>query len=290
MKRLRLEPKKSHKILLYIATLAVIFMCVFSLIKDHGYTDQLGTYIAVVSLLFGIFLAFSIYNQHGRLALINEMLKQHEGNLYSLYLQSAVFSVKTQDNIRELIDTYLVAELDYRLEDFNLTTPEFRAIYDYVLALNPKGERQSVVFEIMIGSLAQSTQLRKQVETSVRQRMTKLEWFSISALLALLAYSMALISEVSLTGVLIVFITVLTAIILMIVLWQLDTLKWQAERWIWQPLHDLFLSMDLVPYYPGPVIAYGEVHLKKGEKIRIARYLHKYPDISNKTVQEITIT
>jgi hypothetical protein len=283
--RTRIEPKKGHKVVLYIAALAGIFAGGWSLIQDHGYTDKLGAYLAVISLLYGIFLAFSIYNQHGRLALVNEMLKQHEGNLYSLYVQSAVFGIHAQDRMRVLIDEYLVAELDYRLDDFNLTTPEFRKIYDYVLSFEPKGEKQSVVFEIMLGCLSESSQLRKQVETSVRQRMTKLEWFSISALLGLLSYTMAIISDVSISGMVIVFVTVLTAIILMVVLWQLDTLKWQAERWIWQPLHDLFVSMDLLPYYPEPAIRSGEVHVKKGEDIRVAYYNNPYPDITDKEVR-----
>jgi hypothetical protein len=77
MKKWKVTPKKSHSILLYILGLVTLFAVGWSLVRNHGYTDQLGAYIAVISLLFGIFLAFSIYNQHGRLALINEMLKQH---------------------------------------------------------------------------------------------------------------------------------------------------------------------------------------------------------------------
>lgn len=92
--------------------------------------------------------------------------------------------------------------------------------------------------------------------------MTKLEWFSISALLCLLTYTMILISDVTVSGMLIVFITILTGIILMVVLLQLDTLKWQAEKWVWHPLHDLFISIELLPYYPEPVIRYGEALVK----------------------------
>lgn len=47
-----------------------------------------------------------------------------------------------------LLTPIWLPSLTSRLEDFNLTTPEFRRVYDYVLGLNPKDERQSVVLKL----------------------------------------------------------------------------------------------------------------------------------------------
>lgn len=58
---------------------------------------------------------------------------------------------------------------------------------------------------------------------------------------------------------------------------------------IWEPLHNLFKYLDLLPYYPEEVIRSGRINLPKGEKVRLVQYPDPYPDMSNKAIKEVEV-
>jgi len=67
----------------------------------------------------------------------------------------------------------------------------------------------------------------------------------------------------------------------------LNNLKWQKTIWTWQPLHNLFKNLDLIPYYPKPVVDRGEAKIEKGELIRLANYPQSYPDMTKKVIETV---
>jgi hypothetical protein len=75
----------------------------------------------------------------------------------------------------------------------------------------------------------------------------------------------------------------------------LDNLAWQEQNWIWKPLTNLFIELDLFPYFPIDVLNSGRLSLKeikkwdKVKKIRVAHYPLSYPDMTGKKVEIIKL-
>jgi hypothetical protein len=75
----------------------------------------------------------------------------------------------------------------------------------------------------------------------------------------------------------------------MLVLRDLNYLRWKEQFWIWKCLKETFLEIGLLPYYPQLAIESKRAITKKGEKVRVVNYVSPYPNFSDKEVKEIVI-
>lgn len=267
---------------------AIISFFVFILIglffKGSGYNDQLSTLLSVASFLFGIFVAFSIANNHSRLSKINETLKGDSAIILSIYEMLTVFGKETQEEVQKLLDKYLIDQIDYYLEDFRYSQQSFTNLYRYLINLEPRNKRQETVYDAIVNLLNNSMANRKHVETLVKQKMFTFEWISILMLLGLIIFLVFNINSGSAYSVLLSALLASASIILVFVLRDLDSLRWKEQSAIWEPLNSLFISLNLLPYYPKEVINRRGVQLTRGQEMRVVEYPDPYPEMTHKIV------
>jgi hypothetical protein len=246
--------------------------------------------ISVASFLYGIFIAFSIFNHQNRLSKVRELLRTDDANLLSIYRQSAVFGDKTQKQVQHLIDEYLISQIDYKItDDYHESSKAFKRLSAYIINLNPVNNRQSAIYQNLVSASAQSAENRKLIGTLVQERTTALEWLSIIALHTAIAYFIFAFNPGGLLSSLAASLIVATSAVMIVVLIQLNSLSWQESKWIWQPLRNLFLDLDLLPYYPDFVIEKQRADVESGETIRLCHYKKPYPDMSGNEIEKIVI-
>lgn len=248
---------------------------------DGRYEVLLG----VAYFVFGLFAAFAIENARNGLQRVNELLKAGDADMVAVYELARVFGPEDQGSIRSYIDVHLQDQIDYRLSDFDRSTPSFLALFRRVEELQPSGSRQEIAFDHMLGTCIQAGERRRQLEALVRQRVSPIEWVTLLALfvalwgLMLSANGGPVVASI-LGGVL---MAALAGILMLLA--YLDDFRWQEGSAIWLPLHNLFLSLDLIPYYPGVVVEGGRFDPPTG-RIRLADYPNPYPDMRDKVVVE----
>ncbi len=276
-----------------LAALFFIWFLLFALaVPGKGFSDFLLLISAAASVIFGIYIAFTISNSRERLNKTNELLKIEDANLLLLFKLSKVFDQKKQDEILKLLDKYLVEQIDYKLEDFALSAPSFHKLHDYILHLDCKNNKQERVHDEMISVLSSSSTNRTQVETIVHENLSKLEWISVCSLTFIF---ISLVWQMTYSGMGIFYLLLTdvlasTSLLLLLVARDINALKWQKDTWTWKPLNSLFKSMGLIPYYPRIVVTSGEVILPVGEKVRFAEYPNPYPDMNGKEVRIVEIS
>lgn len=273
----------------YIAAYFIIYLSLCLLIKGSGYTNQYYVLISVATFLFGIFIAFSIYNHQSRVSRIKELLRTDDSYLLTIYRQSAVFGDDVQGKVRKYIDEYLITQIDYKITDFHESTKAFKTLDIYVLGLHPTSDKQLAMYESMVQQLADSLINRKLVGTYARQKMTGLEWVSIISLHTLIAFFVLSFNDRKLSSSLLSTVLVVAGFIMILVLKELNNLTWQENDWIWQPLHNLFIDLDLLPYYPEMVIDQRRARVAPGSEVRICHYNKPYPDMSDNEVHVMTL-
>ncbi len=126
-----------------INLLLIVYFCLYLtvclLFKGSGYTDGFYVLISVCTFLYGIFVAFSIYNHQTRLSQIKELLRTDDSSLLLIYRQSIVFGEDIQNKIRSLIDAYLMIQIDYKLaDDFYISGDASQAFYCLRNSLKPR--------------------------------------------------------------------------------------------------------------------------------------------------------
>jgi hypothetical protein len=276
--------RKLYSIIVFGAALA--FFAMVTLCPGEG---KEPIYAAEVAVIFAVYLGFAISGSRDRLNQIDGLLKDHNGLILLTYRLSAIFKPETHDQIRKLIDVYLIEQIDYSLDDFKLSEATFQELFNYVLGLEPDGVRQEESYAKMIDTLSNVSTTRTKVEALVRSRLSIHEWVATMVFLAVTITSLYFMSDGDLLNAAVFSAVVAALILLVVILFESDRLKWDKDQWTWQPLHDLFVNMDLLPYYPGDAVDRGEINLPRKEKIRIARYHDKYPDMSHKVVDVLEI-
>lgn len=253
-----------------------------------GLSDSVLTLLSVSTFLFGIFVAFSISGRHARLTEIRSQLRDGDASILDIYKSSIAFGKKTQDNIRTLLDDWLIATIDYDLEDFHKANDKLMALYDAVISLKPSNAKQTMVHEKMIDSVREMNKQNKRMRYLVTDRISYSEWGSTLVLSGVILFCLFYINSGTLASIVLTVLLSVTLTLIVLVLRDLDQLYWKEQRWIWDPLTDLFRQLNLLPYFPSSVIERKRVIPIRGLSYRVARFVHPYPDMTDKKIEIVS--
>jgi Na+/melibiose symporter-like transporter len=287
---------KKVSIYFKLALTLVIFLVISSLVPGQGKTDFADKIISVTSFVFGIILAFSISNRYARLSHLREKLREQDAKLLEIYYLSKGFNEKLRNKIKSMIDNFLIVQLDYKLKDYNTKVPEkTREIFFFLekLKLNKKEDK---IREDILKILEEIIEINKDIVYQLDNKMAFYEWIVLSILSVILFFTLIYFFNTNtLVSILIISFLNTALCLLLFILNDLDKLAWQEQNWIWKPLTNLFIELDLIPYFPGDVFDRGRLRLNqvktwdKVKKIRVAHYPRPYPDMSGKTVETIKL-
>jgi hypothetical protein len=272
-----------------ITSAALFFVGIGFLTRGAGSNNENNNLLSTAAFLFGIFVAFSVANSQSRLNKINENIKAEEATLLFIYKISKIFGKEIQEQTKQLIDLYLIDQIDFYLKDYKYSSKSFNRLFDYLIALNPQKSATETAYSSMVSSLAEAAKNRKQVEAAVTEQLAPLEWFSILTLLALILFFIFYMNDGSLVSVVTSTLLAVASVVVVLVLKDLDSLQWKEQSWIWEPLENLFKELNLVPYYPEDLIKDQRIKLEKGDKVRVATYQNSYPDMSDKLIRVIEV-
>ena len=138
--------------------------------------------------------------------------------------------------------------------------------------------------------MEQLTARHKAVEHLVRDRMLFYEWGSLLTLSGIIWFSLLVISDGTPITIILVALLSTSFVLFLSLLQDLDNLSWQEREWIWLPLAELFLAIDLLPYIPQTSIQAGQIaprHLRHLKRYRLAIYTHQYPNFKGKKIKII---
>lgn len=237
----------------------------------------------IAYFVLGILLGFTLENVRSSLSRVNELLKSVDADVLAVHQLTKAFGDGTTARFRGLLDLHLQDQIDYCLTEWRESEPSYLALWREALTLRPEGTAQEVAYDHLLGQLEVMGGHRKLLESLVRQRVRGPEWLALLGLFASLWLLVLLAGPVPavLTAVEGLMIAALAG--LLCTAWLMDTFKWQEDKAIWEPLHRLFVALDLVPYYPADVFESGRLPRPAGP-VRVARYPAPYPDMTGKVV------
>jgi len=279
-----------YKINIYLTVLfsIIVFSILIYFLPGSGVNSLMIAITSVASFLFGIFLAFAIDHRQNRFNGIRSALRKDDALLLSIYKNSAVFGEKIQSEVKQLIDEYLIASIDYKLLDYYKSHANFNKLYDYFNDVKPANEVQIAVYSEIINEIKESSEKKKEINYLLNDRIESYEWSSLFSLGLIIMIALFVMNNDFLLYKFIVVLLGASIVLLLMILKQFDSLNWKEQSWIWQPLTELFLELDLVPYIPQPVLASHRSLLQKGITYRVAIYPNPYPDFKNKKIEIIS--
>lgn len=251
--------------------------------------DVLSSIIAVATFILGIFIAFSISDRHNRINRIRELDSEERASLEMIYYFSEIFGKKFQDSIRESMDSYLMATLDYKITDYDKTEPEFKSLSEEVFkAKMQKDEKKQEAFDKMMGELVTIGTVRKQTISLVADRLQLFEWTSLILLTSVIIFSTLFLNTGELALQIILAILNFSIVILVLFLYTLDNLTWNEEERIFEPYEKTFETIDKLRYYPEILIKKKRIKKYKGKSYRLGVFPNPYPDLSGKEIKIVS--
>ena len=180
------------------AVLSIALFVAFTIlalwIPGSSERDHISTVFGATTFIFGILSAFYISTSFSRYNDIVSALQNENSTLLYIYYTAKVFDKKRLTKLRDLIDSYLIAELDYFLKDFHESENKFAELYDFINSIKPKNKAEESARDNMLNEINESLKSRKQVESLVTASMSPLEWITLISLLAIVLVSMFLLN------------------------------------------------------------------------------------------------
>jgi hypothetical protein len=199
----------------------------------------------------------------------------------------AVFGEEDRRAMRAQIDRHLIDQIDYRLVDYHLASASYRELIEAVYALDPSTRQQEVVYKELVKMGMDMTTYRALIEAAVGQAMSPLEWSGLSLLLLVLLGLISVLPGGTALGALVAGVLAGTLTTLMILLRQLDLLRWHERVTIWEPTTRLFRNMGHHPYVPRLVI--DDDRYRPTGVVRVVDYPDPYPNRSTKVVTVVDL-
>lgn len=275
--------KLNDFILILIAVIAIIIAKVFNPFHvDQGVIDAI---LIVATFFFGIFISFAISDREKRLDSIRENDSEERTSLTSLFHFSRNFGRETESRIKNGIDKYLMATLDYEIWDYDKTEKEFHELFADVTSIKPGDEREKLMCDKMYDLLIKIDSSRKQTISLIGERLSKTEWFTFALLSLVIIIPILLISTETVLSTIICIVLSFSVVLILALLRKLDSLEWKEEERIFEPYEKTFESIGLMRYYPNDIIRSGKVRMHKNHDFRLASYPNAYPDMSGKLIR-----
>ncbi len=273
------------EVVVWPSVVAGVTIGVISLLVGHNRGD-ITVDIAIASMasfLFGVLLAFTIVRTRERLVLIQDFVAKGNASLLSIHQMMVVFGDEDCRHVRELVDSHLTDQIDYRLIDYHVATPSHLRLTDAVYGLNPETRQEESVYRELVARCIDMTADRALIEAATGQALSQIEWSGLLLLLLLLLGMFAVLPGGTILGALVAGVLAGTLVTFMILLRKLDRLRWHERVAIWEPTTRLFRSMGRDPYVPREIIVNGRY--RPTGRIRVVEYPDPYPVRASKIVK-----
>ena len=286
---------KKVSIYLKLLGIFIVFLILSFYITGLGSNDFVKVILTIASFVFGVILAFSISNRHSRLGGIRESLRESDAVMLNIYELSKVFGTKIFNQIKNKLDALLIIQIDYNLFDFDNSVKKIKELYEFIENMAVRKKSQAEPQKIMLKNAEELLKMEKEVSYHVKNEMLGYEWASLLILAAVILFCIFYLKDSSVILSLITAVIATALVLLILVLKELDSLQWQENNWIWDPLSNLFIELGLLPYFSDDLFESNRINIKninslnKIRKIRVAHYPNPYPDRAGKTIEIVKL-
>lgn len=265
----------------------LVILSVFSIAVSARFESDpvISSVLGITTFLFGIFVGFSMSDRRKRLDDIMKNDASERAALVFLYNMSKVYGNPVAEKVKHAIDHYLMATLDYRIWDYHKTEKYFDHMFEILLGLKPNNKRQYDVFDNILSIPGDIANHRKHTIALIGDRLSKFEWSVFLLFSGIIISSLLVINTGTSTSIAIVTVLSMAIVLLIVLLYKLDTLEWKKEARIFEPYQKTFEALGLMRYYPEELIRLGKVRNHKNRTYRLGVFPRPYPDLSGKKIK-----
>ena len=265
-----------------------ILFCGSFFLPLYNHSFDLQNLLNVVSFLFVIILGFFIAAATSNYLSFQSYLAEEDGTLISLYNMVKLIEPTLKNKIAELIDSYVIDTLDYKLEEYvNYTQESYNKIIETVdeIGINQNNQKNLTLFSYMHEIKGNLIKIRGNIALSAKRVVHKIHWIILILLSLIMEFLLLSIRDGNLLINIIIGVITIILYLTLILLYEIDNNVFLEKQLAYQDPQRIFKAIGKLPYYPEVAIKY---HLIKRptKSYRVGIYKN-YPKSFEKTVKTI---
>ena len=244
------------KLLIPVAIVCIIFFLPTIKIED------VEPLISLAALLFTILAGFFIAATTTNYLNFQSALAQEGAVLIQLYNLGKLISPSSADKIRDSIDEYVIATLDFPIGEYiDGTNEEFNKLIGIIDSIEPDDDKKRRTESLGILHSAKSSlyNFRQQVALCSLKVINTIHWIILIFLeIAIITLLIPLRSD-NLLAMIIICVLAIASHLVLVLLGEIDSNYFLERQLGFKDTHKVFIALGLLPYYPPKAfsLSYG---------------------------------
>lgn len=255
------------------------------LLPIYFFTFDISTLLTVVSLVFAILIGFFIATATTNYLRLQSLIADEDSALISVFNLSKVIQPSAVAKMKEAVDRYATAALDFELTEYvDKTRKEFQELLSEIDILAPQDGKGLELLGNMYDKRDQLVRTRQEVTLVARRIVTWRHWIILILLAVLLIVLLLSIRNghwlsASITGVLSVAIY-----LVLVLLHEVDGNVFLEERLAYENTQQIFEAIGTMKYIP-----YHAFQNKRVQEPREDYRVGVFKDYPNSLEREIKV-
>ncbi len=215
--------------------------------------EEVGSLISLAVLLFAILAGFFIAATTTNYINFQSALAQEGSALIQLYNLGKLVSPSSEEKIKQIIDNYIIATLDFPIGEYvDKTDIEFGKLIEVIDSIEPDDDqkRRTACLGTMHSVKGSLYNFRQQVALCSLRVINPMHWTILVLLeISIITLLISLRSGSLLVTILVCILAVASHLVL-VLLSEIDSNYFLERQLGFRDTHKLFVALGLVPYYP----------------------------------------
>lgn len=255
----------------------LLFIAPF-LFPIYNFDFDIATLLTVISLLFAILVGFYIATATNNYLKLQSLVADEDGTIIALFNLAKIVQPKAIDLVAEAIDQYVMAALDYELDEYvEKSQTEFDLMIEEIDRLEPEGKKAELAFQVLHSTKGILFRTRHEINLASRRIVKSLHW---TVLISLAVLIIALILTFRGSGIFSEIVTAIlsvTTYLVLILVYEIDGNEFLEHQLSFENSQQIFQAIGKPRYYPAFAIKSGRIS-KPNESHRVGHlvnYNHK---------------
>ncbi|MFZ2188873.1 MAG: hypothetical protein WAV73_04895 [Candidatus Moraniibacteriota bacterium] len=281
-----MENKTFIKIRSIIFQLALFFLAL--LLPAFKFDFDISTILTVVTLLFTILVGFFIAAATSNYLRLQTIISDEDASLISLFGLVKILQPTMVKKIRNSIDKYMIAALDYGLLDYaEYTSGEVDALLSTIDEVTPSKKHTESLIQNLHNIKVNIISIRQEMAVLIKRIVTARHWFILVSLAAIISVILLSLRSGNIITSSLIGLIMITLYQTLRLLHQIDSNLFLASQLAYEVPQKVFLAIGQLRYYPEYALSRKTKKALKNECYRVGLYKN-FPETMEKKIKIIS--
>jgi len=264
-----MDPKK-RSWLVFLISLISFGMLSFLLPNVEIDRSLVEVVLSITSILFGLLAGFFISQMWEKFSNVRKHSAEYETDLLN-WIRAMRFlddNEEVKKKFKDRMEEYLVVWITLPWHYADKDKKYFKRVHDLLDEIEISSEKEKVLYEKILSFASQTTRARKKLTILGKQKMFGIEWLILVSLSGIIIGSTFMLREGSLLFYLVAAIYPSIVILILLILYDLNNLKWNVTNVSFEPAEVPLDELGVKRFYEKKALETLDIDIPENKEYR----------------------